>query len=245
MNRYLNNFRFNYDEVVLGDLEILEPTVVRSKVTGSYYTLAGEPAKRLFSGIHMRSKNFSNTLYQVDIPTWRNLIEKKLTNADVKNFLFSNKAVVMDSHIVSIVEGSPALPSLIDALNKFATDDIDCHYTFDALNQLVFLAIDKETKVQNKTRVDNSKNKERKEKRNKTTTRKRKEKTNNQTTNYPSTGGTSERSERAYLCVRMRVRVILYTRVCVRTRMCVRVYVCVRVVVYYILYIIFIIYIIY
>ena len=36
--------------------------------------------------------------------------------------------------------------------------------------------IDKETKVQNKTHVDNSKNKERKEKRNKTTTRKRKEK---------------------------------------------------------------------
>ena len=87
------------------------------------------------------------------------------------------------------------------------------------------------------------KNKERKEKTNKNTTRKRKEKTNNQTTNHSSTGGTSERSERAYLCVRMCVLyyICVYAYAYVRACVCVRVRSCIL----YILYIIFIIYIIY
>lgn len=148
MIKYTDQFKFNNNEVVLGDLELIDYDTVKRKSTGDYYKLSREASKVLFGNIGLKNRQFSKTLFEVSKPTWDDLVKLKMSNKESQEFLFSCKGVIIDNVIVSIVKGNPVLDRLKATLDKYNTaTNIECSFRMDELNSLTFICINKDNNV--------------------------------------------------------------------------------------------------
>lgn len=133
MIKYDGKFEFNDAYRDLSTMTLSEPSVMKSTL-GEIIPMNKVVAKEINYNAGMRSLQFSKNLYETDSTLWKTLRTKKSKLESVKEYFSSNKVMIIDDEIVSVVNNDNYLSDFMSIISNL-TKNKDLKFFYNYTNQ--------------------------------------------------------------------------------------------------------------
>lgn len=143
--------KFDLSKVVipLSTLTIVDPDTLKDEISGSYYSVGNEAAKRLAQISMMESLSFSRKLYKADADSWRYMMSRRQQQEEYQTNIGKYNAVTVspqDSDIIMLSEGNTHITEVIDCINKFIEDpELETYCQIDNPSTMAVISVNRES----------------------------------------------------------------------------------------------------